>query len=117
MKYAAQKLHFRNVKLVEWWSQCFLGNADTVLCGFRDDGGIVRNVRTYEISEIIYMAQAYILFIFIKYTTEYLFYTITFAIINFVAGLLVSSVMHRSFQRTVVENLGSCCRRLRNSNL
>ena len=53
----SQDRNFRKFKLIKWWSQSFLVGIDNVLCGFRDDNGIVRNLTNYSLSQIVDMSK------------------------------------------------------------
>ncbi len=39
-------------KLMKWWAQSFLVGIPRIICGFRDDEGIVRSMQTFRTSEI-----------------------------------------------------------------
>jgi len=39
-------------KLLKWWAQSFLIGISKIVCGFRDDDGIVREIREFQTSEI-----------------------------------------------------------------
>lgn len=45
---ARQILH--KFKFQKWWSQSFLVGIPRVICGFRDDAGVVRSVQTFAVS-------------------------------------------------------------------
>ena len=44
-------------KLLKWWLQSFLLGVETIICGFRDDDGIVREIKTYNTHDLPKMAQ------------------------------------------------------------
>ncbi|XP_067936038.1 decapping and exoribonuclease protein-like [Watersipora subatra] len=50
--HAGQERSFRKFKLLKWWLQSFLIGIEDILCGFRDDNGIVRSCEWYKVSEI-----------------------------------------------------------------
>ena len=39
-------------KQMKWWAQSFLVGVPRVICGFRDDEGIVKNLQTFKTAEI-----------------------------------------------------------------
>eukprot|EP00095_Tigriopus_kingsejongensis_P002537 snap_masked-scaffold344_size201325-processed-gene-1.0 protein:Tk02537 transcript:snap_masked-scaffold344_size201325-processed-gene-1.0-mRNA-1 annotation:"protein dom3z" len=43
---------FAKFKLIKWWAQSFLVAIPKVICGFRDDAGIVHQLKTYPIYEL-----------------------------------------------------------------
>lgn len=43
---------FERFKLLKWWAQSFLAGIPRVVCGFRDDDGIVKKLKTYNTLEI-----------------------------------------------------------------
>ena len=43
-----QTLH--KFKFLKWWSQSFLVGIPRVVCGFRDDTGVVRSLQTFTVS-------------------------------------------------------------------
>lgn len=47
-----QKRSFRKFKLLKWWLQSFLIGIDDILCGFRDDNGIIKRCDWLKVSEI-----------------------------------------------------------------
>uniref|UniRef100_T1JH46 Decapping nuclease n=1 Tax=Strigamia maritima TaxID=126957 RepID=T1JH46_STRMM len=47
-----QERNFQRYKLLKWWSQSFLIGIREIVCGFRDDEGIVHNVETFPLKEI-----------------------------------------------------------------
>lgn len=42
----------RKFKTKKWWCQSFLAGVDTILCGFRDDNGIVEELKLISVSEL-----------------------------------------------------------------
>ncbi|XP_064651593.1 decapping and exoribonuclease protein-like [Lineus longissimus] len=47
-----QESSFMRFKLKKWWAQSFLVGIPKIICGFRDDDGIVRELKTYRTMEI-----------------------------------------------------------------
>lgn len=43
---------FERYKLLKWWSQSFLAGVRKIVCGFRDDNGIVKKLKTFNTLEI-----------------------------------------------------------------
>lgn len=39
-------------KMIKWWCQCFLVGVPKVVCGFRDDDGVVGNLTEFGVSDI-----------------------------------------------------------------
>ncbi|GIY86648.1 decapping and exoribonuclease protein [Caerostris darwini] len=52
-----QHINFCRFKLMKWWLQSFLVGIPNVICGFRDDSGIVRKLEIFPIPEIPRMSQ------------------------------------------------------------
>ncbi|XP_069672156.1 decapping and exoribonuclease protein-like isoform X4 [Periplaneta americana] len=48
--------NFRRFKLIKWWGQSFLVGIKEVICGFRDDRGIVHRLEPFEVSKLPKMA-------------------------------------------------------------
>ena len=44
-------IYFRN-KLLKWWAQSFLVGVPKIICGFRDDEGIVNNLQPFRTIDI-----------------------------------------------------------------
>lgn len=49
---ARQERNFKRFKLLKWWLQSFLVGIDQVICGYRDDEGIVRRLTPYSMAEM-----------------------------------------------------------------
>ncbi|GFR12862.1 decapping and exoribonuclease protein [Trichonephila clavata] len=47
-----QHFNFCRFKLLKWWLQSFLVGIPKVICGFRDDHGIVRNLEIFPVSDM-----------------------------------------------------------------
>jgi len=43
---------FRKFKLIKWWAQSFLVGIEEILCGWRDDRGIVHDVESFKVSKV-----------------------------------------------------------------
>ncbi|GIY21103.1 decapping and exoribonuclease protein [Caerostris extrusa] len=52
-----QHINFCRFKLMKWWLQSFLVGIPKVICGFRDDSGIVRKLEVFPIPEIPRMSR------------------------------------------------------------
>ncbi|XP_063393127.1 decapping and exoribonuclease protein-like [Cydia fagiglandana] len=59
MEHPRQEASFRRFKTKKWWCQSFLVGIDTVLCGFRNDAGIVKELKTYRMRDLTRMSQRY----------------------------------------------------------
>ncbi|KAL5473792.1 hypothetical protein EMCRGX_G028348 [Ephydatia muelleri] len=46
------KHSLRRFKLMKWWAQSYLVGIPRIICGFRDDEGIVKNLQTFKTVEI-----------------------------------------------------------------
>lgn len=44
-------------KLMKWWAQSFLVGVPKIVCGFRDDDGIVKNMQYFKTSMIPHDSQ------------------------------------------------------------
>lgn len=44
--------NLKKFKFIRWWSQSFLVGIENILCGFRDDKGIVRNLKNYRVADL-----------------------------------------------------------------
>ncbi|XP_075228083.1 decapping and exoribonuclease protein-like [Lycorma delicatula] len=47
-----QDRNFRRYKMLKWWSQSYLVGIKTIICGFRDDNGIVKILKRYDVDEL-----------------------------------------------------------------
>lgn len=47
-----QERSFKRFKVLKWWAQSFLLGVPTVVCGFRDDAGIVHRIGYYKTLEL-----------------------------------------------------------------
>jgi len=43
---------FRRFKILKWWAQSFLVGTQEVLCGWRDDNGMVWNLESFKVKEL-----------------------------------------------------------------
>ncbi|XP_043281755.1 decapping and exoribonuclease protein-like [Venturia canescens] len=57
--YQTQEKSLKMYKFLAWWANAFLTNDVKVLCGFRDDNGIVNELKTYEIEELAQMSKKF----------------------------------------------------------
>ncbi|CAH2990100.1 unnamed protein product [Chilo suppressalis] len=57
IQFAKQENNFRRYKTKKWWCQSFLANIDTIVCGFRDDNGIVEELKVYPIKDLAKMSE------------------------------------------------------------
>jgi len=51
-----QQKSFFNVKVLKWWAQSYLCGTPTIVCGFRDNKGLVKSLQRYEVNEIPILA-------------------------------------------------------------
>lgn len=54
-----QKQILHKFKFQKWWSQSFLVGIPRVVCGFRDDSGVVRSLQTFAVSTMPTQCQDY----------------------------------------------------------
>lgn len=47
-----QHRNFCRYKLIKWWLQSFLAGVPQIVCGFRDDDGIVRDLEVFKVQSI-----------------------------------------------------------------
>lgn len=47
-----QERNFKRFKLLKWWLQSFLAGIDRIVCGYRDDAGIVKYLTTYDVDDM-----------------------------------------------------------------
>ncbi|KAJ2946376.1 hypothetical protein O0L34_g12415 [Tuta absoluta] len=59
IEFPNQENSFRRFKAKKWWCQSFLAGIDTILCGFRNDDGIVEELRTYNVNELPKMSKRF----------------------------------------------------------
>ncbi|XP_074648892.1 decapping and exoribonuclease protein-like [Tubulanus polymorphus] len=52
-----QKTSFKRYKLLKWWAQSYLAGINRIICGFRNDDGIVERLQSYEVDNLPKMAQ------------------------------------------------------------
>lgn len=51
-----QDRNFKKFKLIKWWLQSFLAGIDRIICGHRDDAGIIKHLTTYEVGDMPLLA-------------------------------------------------------------
>lgn len=49
-------------KLIKWWSQSFLVGIERIICGFRDDDGVVQHLQNFNTKDLPKMAN--VIFVF-----------------------------------------------------
>ncbi|XP_011299955.1 decapping and exoribonuclease protein [Fopius arisanus] len=54
-----QWMNMQRHKFLKWWCQSFLVGIEDILCGFRDDSGIIRQLENYKVSDIARNSQKY----------------------------------------------------------
>ena len=52
LQYARQIANFKQFKLIKWWAQSYLIGIPDIVCGFRDDNGIVHKLQNYKVHDI-----------------------------------------------------------------
>lgn len=53
---ARQNHNFKRFKLIKWWAQSFLVGTRQIVCGFRDDRGMVHKLEDFEVIKLHKMA-------------------------------------------------------------
>ncbi|XP_046970590.1 decapping nuclease DXO homolog [Vanessa cardui] len=59
IEYSRQEKSFKRFKTKKWWLQSFLVGVDTILCGSRNDNGIVEELKLYNIRDLPKMSKGY----------------------------------------------------------
>ncbi|KAL0895670.1 hypothetical protein ABMA27_011749 [Loxostege sticticalis] len=59
IQFARQETSFKRFKTKKWWCQSFLVGIDTILCGFRDDNGIVEELKVFPVRELAKMSERF----------------------------------------------------------
>ncbi|XP_049887355.1 decapping and exoribonuclease protein-like [Pectinophora gossypiella] len=59
IEFPNQENSFRRFKTKKWWCQSFLVGVDTILCGFRNDDGIVEELKTFHVKDLPKMSQRF----------------------------------------------------------
>ncbi|KAI8429928.1 hypothetical protein MSG28_000398 [Choristoneura fumiferana] len=59
IEHPRQEASFRRFKTKKWWCQSFLAGVNTLVCGVRDDAGIVKELKTYTMRDLSKMSQRY----------------------------------------------------------
>ncbi|CAK1548516.1 unnamed protein product [Leptosia nina] len=54
---ANQDRNFRRFKAKKWWCQSFLVGIETIVCGFRNDDGIVEELKVFNVSDLPKMSR------------------------------------------------------------
>ncbi|XP_045455022.1 decapping and exoribonuclease protein-like [Melitaea cinxia] len=52
IEFSRQEKNFKRFKTKKWWCQSFLVGVDKILCGCRNDNGIVEELKLYKISDL-----------------------------------------------------------------
>ncbi|XP_043281581.1 decapping and exoribonuclease protein-like [Venturia canescens] len=55
----AQMRTFHRHSTLQWWAQNFCTGIEEILCGFRDDDGIVRSLKLYSCDQLIQLGEPY----------------------------------------------------------
>ncbi|XP_013166521.1 PREDICTED: decapping and exoribonuclease protein-like [Papilio xuthus] len=50
IEFSRQKRNFRLFKTIKWWCQSMFAGVNTILCGFRNDDGVVEELKVYEVN-------------------------------------------------------------------
>ncbi|KPJ13616.1 Protein Dom3Z [Papilio machaon] len=59
IEFPHQERNFRFFKTKRWWLQSFLAGVNTILCGFRNDEGIVEELKVFEVNDLPKMSQRF----------------------------------------------------------
>ncbi|CAG5017796.1 unnamed protein product [Parnassius apollo] len=52
IEFSNQERNFRLFKTKKWWCQSFLAGVNTILCGFRNDDGIVEELKVFAVNDL-----------------------------------------------------------------
>ncbi|CAK1599880.1 unnamed protein product [Parnassius mnemosyne] len=52
IEFPNQERNFRLFKTKKWWCQSFLAGVNTILCGFRNDDGIVEELKVFAVNDL-----------------------------------------------------------------
>ncbi|CAG9575853.1 unnamed protein product [Danaus chrysippus] len=52
IEFSRQELNFKKFKTIKWWCQSFLTGVETILCGCRNDSGIVEELKMYRVNDL-----------------------------------------------------------------
>ncbi|XP_053601305.1 decapping and exoribonuclease protein-like isoform X2 [Plodia interpunctella] len=58
IEFPRQETSFR-FKTKKWWCQSFLAGIDTILCGYRNDEGIVEELKTFQLRDLVKMSERF----------------------------------------------------------
>ncbi|XP_038209379.1 decapping and exoribonuclease protein-like [Zerene cesonia] len=59
IEFANQDRNFRRFKAKKWWCQSFLAGVETIVCGFRNDNGIVDELKVYKVADLPKMCRKF----------------------------------------------------------
>nr|XP_049697784.1 decapping and exoribonuclease protein [Helicoverpa armigera] len=59
IEHPRQETSFRRFKSKKWWCQSFLAGIDTILCGYRNDDGIVEELKKWSIRDLVKNSQRF----------------------------------------------------------
>ncbi|XP_043281674.1 decapping and exoribonuclease protein-like isoform X2 [Venturia canescens] len=59
IKYQGQETYLKKYIFLRWWANVILVNDDQVLCGFRDDNGIVHELKTYKTDDLPKLSEGF----------------------------------------------------------
>ena len=48
--------------MMKWWGQSYLVGIPTIVCGFRDNEGVVHSLKTFNVENLPTIGQVYTLF-------------------------------------------------------
>ncbi|CAH4030758.1 unnamed protein product [Pieris brassicae] len=59
LEFPHQQKSYRQYRTKKWWCQSFLVGIDTILCGFRNDNGIVEKLQTINVKDLPKMSKQF----------------------------------------------------------
>ncbi|XP_068628903.1 decapping and exoribonuclease protein-like [Battus philenor] len=59
IEFPNQERNFRLFKTKKWWCQSFLAGVNTILCGFRNDDGIVEELKVFNVNDLPKISRKY----------------------------------------------------------
>ncbi|XP_052737317.1 decapping nuclease DXO homolog [Bicyclus anynana] len=91
IEFSRQEINFKRFKTKKWWCQSFLVGIDTLLCGYRNDDGIVEELKVYDVRDIAKMSE--------KYWKPNVCFNFLDAFLTFVKRSLAKKIKHKFGQK------------------
>nr|XP_034841214.1 decapping and exoribonuclease protein-like isoform X2 [Maniola hyperantus] len=91
-----QEINFRRFKTKKWWCQSFLVGIDTLVCGYRNDVGIVEELKVYNVKDLANISE--------KYWKPNICFNFLDTFLTFVKRCLAKKIKHK-FGQNLLNNL------------